>query len=42
MSNQLFEKLKSDETIIIGDVLVYKNPCSHPGDIQKMKAVDVP
>jgi len=24
---------KKDETIVEGDVLVTKNPCSHPGDI---------
>jgi hypothetical protein len=28
--------------VIVGDVLVTKNPCSHPGDIRKVKAVDVP
>jgi len=24
---------RPDETIVEGDVLVTKNPCSHPGDI---------
>ena len=32
---------KQEQRVIIGDVLVTKNPCSHPGDIQKLKAVDV-
>lgn len=30
---------RPDETIIEGEVLVTKNPCSHPGDIQKVMAV---
>ena len=33
---------RRDETIIEGDVLVTKNPCSHPGDIQKVRAVNRP
>jgi RNA-dependent RNA polymerase len=33
---------RPDETIIEGDVLVTKNPCSHPGDIQKVRAVNRP
>lgn len=27
---------RPDETILDCDVLVTKNPCSHPGDIQKV------
>ncbi|KAJ4288053.1 hypothetical protein N0V90_012070 [Kalmusia sp. IMI 367209] len=30
------------ETIINTEVLVTRNPCLHPGDLQKFKAVDVP
>jgi len=26
---------------ITGDVLVTKNPCTHPGDIRKLKAVSL-
>ena len=33
---------KPDVTIVEGDALVTKNPCSHPGDIQKVKAVNIP
>jgi hypothetical protein len=29
-------------TIINTDVLVTRNPCLHPGDLQKFKAVDIP
>lgn len=29
-------------TIINTDVLVTRNPCLHPGDLQKFRAVDVP
>jgi hypothetical protein len=29
-------------TIINADVLVTRNPCLHPGDLQKFRAVDVP
>lgn len=31
-----------DEQILKGEVLVTKNPCAHPGDVQKVKAVDNP
>jgi RNA-dependent RNA polymerase len=30
------------EKVIEGDVIVTKNPCSHPGDVRKFKAVDIP
>jgi hypothetical protein len=30
------------QTIINTEVLVTRNPCLHPGDLQKFKAVDVP
>jgi len=36
------EKLEKLETIIYtvtGDVMVTKNPCSHPGDIRILKAI---
>ncbi|UJR27682.1 hypothetical protein I4U23_008960 [Adineta vaga] len=36
---------KSDnpiKEIFTGDVVVTRNPCFHPGDIRKLKAVDVP
>ena len=33
---------RPDEQVITGDVLVTKNPCSHPGDVRKLKAVDIP
>jgi hypothetical protein len=40
------DKLKEldgqDEKILTGDVLVTKNPCAHPGDVQKVTAVDYP
>jgi RNA-dependent RNA polymerase len=36
----LFKKFQNKEAEkILGDVLVTKNPCSHPGDIRKLKAV---
>lgn len=28
------------EEIISGNVIVTKNPCSHPGDIRLLKAID--
>lgn len=28
--------------VVVGDVLVYRNPCLHPGDIQRLRAVDCP
>ena len=33
--------VKPEEKIITGDVLVTKNPCSHPGDVRKLVAVDI-
>ena len=27
---------------VVGDVMVYRNPCLHPGDVQRLKAVDKP
>ena len=30
---------KDNKQIVQGDVLVTKNPCNHPGDIRKLKAV---
>ncbi|GMN27028.1 hypothetical protein TIFTF001_044068 [Ficus carica] len=32
----------SDEFVVKGKVAVAKNPCLHPGDVQVLKAVDVP
>jgi RNA-dependent RNA polymerase len=28
------------DEVISGDVIVTKNPCSHPGDIRLLKAID--
>lgn len=42
-SNDLLRHKTLDPcTILRGDVIVTKNPCMHPGDIRKLKAVDVP
>ena len=39
----MLAQIQAKETygdLIKGDVLVTKNPCSNPGDIRKLKAVD--
>jgi hypothetical protein len=28
-----------NETVVCGEVVVTKNPCSHPGDIRLLKAI---
>jgi RNA-dependent RNA polymerase len=33
--------VKPEEKIVTGDVIVTKNLCSHPGDVRKLKAVDI-
>jgi len=41
--NIILAQINSKEAsgdLIEGDVLVTKNPCQHPGDIRKLKAVD--
>ena len=27
---------------VVGDVMIYRNPCLHPGDVQRLRAVDKP
>ncbi|KFM79305.1 RNA-dependent RNA polymerase 1, partial [Stegodyphus mimosarum] len=34
--------IASDTKILEGTVVVTKNPCMHPGDVRKLKAIDVP
>lgn len=42
-SNDIFRYKVTDPTSILeGDVIVTKNPCMHPGDIRRLKAVDIP
>ncbi|RWS10423.1 RNA-dependent RNA polymerase 1-like protein, partial [Dinothrombium tinctorium] len=36
------EEDTSDRKILTGEVLVTKYPCMHPGDVRKLKAVDIP
>jgi RNA-dependent RNA polymerase len=33
---------KSEQKIVVGTVVVAKNPCLHPGDVRILEAVDVP
>lgn len=38
--NKVMPKDKPLQTIVEGQALVTKNPCSHPGDVQKVTAVN--
>ena len=38
----MLSSIDSLAEIIEGDVLVTRNPCTHPGDIRLLKCVDVP
>ena len=33
---------RSDKRVLKGPVVVGRNPCLHPGDVKKLKAVDTP
>eukprot|EP00058_Branchiostoma_floridae_P010132 XP_002595620.1 hypothetical protein BRAFLDRAFT_64730 [Branchiostoma floridae] len=33
---------KGGQTKVTGDVVVTRNPCFHPGDLRKLRAVDIP
>lgn len=39
---ELINNMNETHDIITGDVIVSRNPCSHPGDMRLLKAVDVP
>jgi RNA-dependent RNA polymerase len=48
-TDQIFLKIPADEAnsggvdrVILGPVIIYRNPCLHPGDIRLVTAVDVP
>ena len=44
-TNQVFLKMSKDEReprVITGPVIMYRNPCLHPGDIRLVEAIDVP
>jgi hypothetical protein len=48
-TNQVFLKISSsdnsealDSRVILGPVLMYRNPCLHPGDLRLVEAVDIP
>ena len=42
--NEIFLKIKEDDEkpsrVITGDVLIYRNPCLHPGDLRWVTAVN--
>ena len=44
--NQIFLQIQEDEEeptrIIEGDVIIYRNPCLHPGDVRRVTAVNRP
>ena len=40
--DRFFEEDKSNRQILNGEILVSRNPCTHPGDIRLLKAVDRP
>ena len=43
-TDQVFLQICKDggnPLIVTGDVLIYRNPCLHPGDLRKVKAVDI-
>lgn len=39
--NYLYDESRN-LTTILGDVTIAKNPCMHPGDVRKLKAVNIP
>lgn len=38
----MFAGQSEQSFVVVGDVVVAKNPCLHPGDVRVLKAVDVP
>ena len=43
--NQVFLKTCKEgepSKLILGPVIIYRNPCLHPGDIRRVEAVDIP
>lgn len=37
-----FSGSKNDRHVVVGTVVIAKNPCLHPGDIRILEAVDIP